>query len=96
MTWHPGTPLVTEHDHRKWRALRRQRILELQRERRASYRRIDYYPSDQALKIIQSQTHCFPGGDYSSVINRLVIESPDSEESTEREASEIRRWLAIP
>ena len=75
MTWQPGTQVITEQDHAEWRAFRRQRIVELQRLRRARCRRVDYYPSDKALAIIQSQTNGFAGGDYSSVINRLVAES---------------------
>lgn len=46
-----------------------------QRERRARLRRIDYQDvSEEAAGIIDSECGPFPGGDYSSVLNRIVTE----------------------
>lgn len=53
------------------------RVLEAQRDRRAKYPRIDYYPSKAALEIIRECTHEHAGGDYSSVINQIVQEWAD-------------------
>ena len=55
MTWQPGLPIVTVADHAEWQAWRKTRKLEEHRERRATYARIDYYPSDVALRIIGAQ-----------------------------------------
>jgi len=35
-------------------------------------RRIDYYPSDKAATMIDTHIRPFAGGDYSSVISRIV------------------------
>lgn len=68
MTWQPGLPVLTASDHADWQVWRKVRKLEQQRERRNMYPRIDYYPSDKALRIIGAQR-----GDYSSAIDRLVL-----------------------
>ena len=68
MTWQPGVPVLTASDHAEWQVWRKARKLEQQRERRNMYPRIDYYPSDKALRIIGAQR-----GDYSSVIDELVL-----------------------
>lgn len=49
------------------------RKLENQRKRRQRNHRIDYYVSDEALDIIDSRTFPNPGGDRSSIINKLVL-----------------------
>lgn len=68
MTWQPGQPILSASDDADWQAWRKARKLEQQRERRAMYARIDYYPSDEALRIIRAQR-----GDYSSAIDALVL-----------------------
>lgn len=68
MTWQPGQPVTTAGDHADWQAWRKARKLDQQRRRRAMYPRIDYYPSDEALRIIGARR-----GDYSSVIDALVL-----------------------
>ena len=60
-------------DHAEWRAWRKASRLQAQRERRLQYRRIDYYPSEDALGVIERRTHRSVGGDYSSIIDALVI-----------------------
>jgi hypothetical protein len=46
--------------------------LAAQRDRRARLRRIDYYPSDKAAAITDTHIRACTGGDYSSVISRIV------------------------
>lgn len=75
--WKPGKPVITEDDRAEWQAWKKCSILEAQRGRRAKYPRIDYYPSKAALEIIQAHTCAYAGGDYSSVINRIVQEWVD-------------------
>lgn len=58
---------VTEGDKKR-------RVLEAQRDRRAKHPRIDYYPSKTASEIIKANTYGYAGGDYSSVINRIIQE----------------------
>ena len=72
--WEPGTPALTEKDYAEWQAWRRERILELQRERRRSLRRIDYYPSKAAVAVIDSMRSRRTGGDASSIIDRIIAE----------------------
>jgi hypothetical protein len=71
--WQPGRPVSTPDDHRAWRDWCRTRKREAQRQRRATCRRIDYYPSANSLAVIEQRTHRFAGGDYSTVIDALVI-----------------------
>lgn len=73
MTWQPGQPVATASDHAEWHAWRKARKLEQQRDRRNIYPRIDYYPSKAALAVIHARTGRFAGGDYSSVIDALVL-----------------------
>lgn len=49
------------------------RQLECQRKRREQRRRIDYYPSADALEVILSRTFGSVGGDQSSIINKLIL-----------------------
>lgn len=71
--WESGMPIVTAADEAEWQAWRKTRILEAQRKRRKTYRRIDYYPSEKAQSVIDARTRPFVGGDYSSVIDALVL-----------------------
>lgn len=73
MSWEPGLPVITASDEAEWRVWRKARKLEQQRERRRDYRRIDYYPSKDAQAVIDARTRPFVDGDYSSVIDRLVL-----------------------
>ena len=73
MTWQPGQPVVTAADVAEWQAWKRTRKIEGQRWRRQHYRRIDYYPGKDAQAIIDSRTGHYAGGDYSSVIDALVL-----------------------
>jgi len=72
--WKPGMPALTEKDHADWQAWRRERILRLQRERRRSLRRIDYYPSRAAAAVIDGMRTRCAGGDVSTIIDRIVTE----------------------
>lgn len=72
MTWQPGRPVATAQDHAEWEAWRKESKREQQRWRRARYPRIDYYPSEEAAEIIRSMVEPRAGGDYSSVLNRIV------------------------
>lgn len=72
--WRPGLPITSKQDDAEWQAWRRERILELQRERRRSLRRIDYYPSKGAFAVIDALRHNHAGGDASSIINRIIDE----------------------
>lgn len=73
MTWQPGQRVVTASDEVEWRAWRKARKIEGQRWRRARYRRIDYYPSEAALAVIEAELSPRPGGDFSGVIDRLIL-----------------------
>ena len=72
MTWIPGLPVVTVADHADWQAWRKASKLQAQRERRLQYRRIDYYPSDEAQAVIDAIT-VRSYGNYSTVIDALVL-----------------------
>lgn len=74
MTWQPGTPVLTAQDHLDWEQWRKDRKREGQRQRRASNRRIDYYPDATAAAAIDAHAGNWAGGDFSSVINRIVGE----------------------
>jgi hypothetical protein len=78
--WQPGMPIKTRTDVAAWEAWRKAHILADQRARRAKLRRIDYYPSDNAAAIIDAcygNRARFGGGDYSSVISRIIEEWVD-------------------
>jgi MoxR-like ATPase len=77
MTWQPGRPVVTATDNDEWQAWRKTSKLQAQRERRLRYRRIDYYPRDEAQAVIDSRTGRRGCGDYSSVIDALVLAAAD-------------------
>lgn len=61
---------MIEAEHRAWMKARK---LEQQRQRREKYRRIDYYPSEEAQVVIDARTGRSVGTDYSSVIDALVL-----------------------
>ena len=72
--WTPGRPVVTQDDHAAWERSKRDRKREQQRQRRATLRRIDYYPSAEAAKIIDEHARPIAYCDYSSVLNRIIAE----------------------
>jgi hypothetical protein len=53
---------MTQEQHR--------RKLETQRARRAKFFRIDYYPSDEAMRVIETET--LAGRDYSTAISCIL------------------------
>ena len=65
---------MAAEDEAEWQAWRRARILSQQRERRARLRRIDYYPDADVAGIIDRLRVNGPGGDASSIINRIARE----------------------
>lgn len=73
MTWQPGLPILTATDDAEWRAWRKARKLQQQRDRRRMYPRIDYYPSKASQAAIGARVGGFVGSDYSSVIDALVL-----------------------
>lgn len=73
MTWLPGQRVITSDDVAEWEAWKRARKLEQQRQRRRALARIDYYPSKEAMTAIAARIGPFAGGDYSSVIDDLVL-----------------------
>ena len=77
MSWAPGLRVVTAADVAQWKVWRTERKRQQQRDRRARYPRIDYYPDNEADALIRSLSGPFVGGDFSSVINRIVAEWAD-------------------
>lgn len=73
MTWQPGQPILSASDDAEWRAWRKAKKQEQQRYRRSVYRRIDYYPSGEAQSVIDARIGNHAGGDYSTVIDRLIL-----------------------
>lgn len=73
MTWQPGQPILSASDDADWQAWRKASKLEAQRHRRRQYPRIDYYPGKDALAAINASAGNYPGGDFSSVIDRLIL-----------------------
>jgi hypothetical protein len=72
--WTPGRPVATPQDHAALERWKRDRKREQQRQRRAKLRRIDYYPSAEAAKIIDANTRPVAYCDYSGLLNRIVSE----------------------
>lgn len=72
--WTPGTPVVTAQDEADWCEWKHQRKNQLQRERRASMVRIDYYPSNDSVKVINSLRVPHAGGDASAILDRIISE----------------------
>ncbi|MHB8447378.1 MAG: hypothetical protein ACYC9P_05575 [Rudaea sp.] len=77
MPWVPGQPIVTAADNADWQAWCKANKLQAQRDRRRMYRRIDYYPSEEAQEVIDARTCRNVGGDYSSIIDALVLAGAD-------------------
>jgi hypothetical protein len=69
--WQPGQPVRTATDFAQWRAWKKRRILDGQRFRRALYRRIDYYPSDDAMQVIAGYLN--GQRTYAQIIDALVL-----------------------
>lgn len=69
--WRPGQPVRTASDIAQWQAWKKQCILDSQRHRRAQYRRIDYYPSNEAIAVIAG----YLNGErtYAQIIDALVL-----------------------
>jgi hypothetical protein len=68
-------PVISEQDHLEWDASRREGILTAQRHRRSRLRRIDYADvSTEAGAIIDRLRGRSAGGDFSSILNRIVLE----------------------
>lgn len=72
--WTPGRRVLTEADTAVWQRWCKERKRQAQRKRRAMYRRIDYYPSDEACEVIDALVRPVSGGDYSSIISMIVTE----------------------
>ena len=60
------------HDHDPGRQARKRA---LQRQRRQGVKRIDYQPSTHVLTLITLELRPYVGGDYSSVIDRLILKA---------------------
>jgi hypothetical protein len=69
--WQAGQPVRTATDIGQWQAWKKERILDGQRFRRALYRRIDYYPSDEAMAVIAG--HLNGQRTYAQIIDALVL-----------------------
>lgn len=72
MTWQPGLPVVTATDVAEWQAWKKASILDAQRKRRQQYRRIDYYPSDEACEAIQRALDADPRRTYAAIIDAAL------------------------
>lgn len=73
-TWEPGQPVLTAADHDAWLAWRAERRRQLQRQRRVRLRRIDYHAGRDAAAILSALWTPTPGGDFSTLLDRIVIE----------------------
>lgn len=71
--WQPGQSILTATDYQQWQVWRKYRILQTQRQRRAGLRRIDYYPSPEAARLIDRRTYPGIDGVYSRVIDKLLL-----------------------
>lgn len=69
--WQAGQPVRTATDIAQWRAWKKERILDSQRSRRAQYRRIDYYPGDEAMAVIAGYLN--ERRTYAQIIDALVM-----------------------
>jgi hypothetical protein len=69
--WQAGQPVRTATDIAQWQAWKKERILDGQRHRRAQYRRIDYYPSDEAMTEIEGYLN--GRRTYAQIIDALVL-----------------------
>lgn len=69
--WHAGQPVRTSEDVVQWQAWKKKQVLEGQRFRRSIYRRIDYYPSETALELIER--HMNGRRTYAQIIDALLL-----------------------
>jgi hypothetical protein len=69
--WQAGQPVRTATDIAQWQAWKKERILDGQRFRRAQYRRIDYYPGDEAMAVIAGYLN--GRRTYAQIIDALVL-----------------------
>ena len=69
LTYVAPTALTEQYVSPQWRTDRKR---EQQLQRRAKYRRIDYYPDELVAGAIDALTGRGVGGAYSSVLNRVV------------------------
>lgn len=72
--WKPGMRVVTAEDVDAWQAWKKASKLAAQRYRRSKYPRIDYYPGKDAHFVILTHVSNRVGGDYSSVIDNIILE----------------------
>lgn len=70
--WTPGKPVITAADQAEWLAWRSERKRQQQRDRRARLRRFDYHASPDTAAVLEHFWRPHPGGDFSSVIDRIV------------------------
>jgi len=68
---------MTDEQYRQWQRQRKLDILQNQRVRRRMYRRIDYYPSDEAAAVIDALVRSNEA-DYSRVIDALILSYAES------------------
>jgi hypothetical protein len=69
--WQAGQPVRTVTDIAQWQAWKKRRILDSQQFRRALYRRIDYYPSNDAVAVITGYLN--GQRTYAQIIDALVL-----------------------
>jgi hypothetical protein len=62
-----------DNNEREQRLKARKRVR--QRQRRQGVKRIDYQPSEQVLALITVELRPYVGGDFSSVIDRLILKA---------------------
>lgn len=72
--WKPGMRVVTADDVQAWEGWKKESKLAAQRYRRSKHPRIDYYPGKDARSVILAHVSNRAGGDYSSVIDRIILE----------------------
>jgi len=77
MTWQPGQPVVSASDHEQRQAWRKARKRKRQRQARQGVKRIDYQPSSQVLAVLDARATRYVGGDYSTVIDQLILQAVD-------------------
>lgn len=73
-SWKPGMRVVTADDVEAWQVWKKESKLAAQRYRRSKYPRIDYYPGKDAHAVILAHVSNRAGGDYSSVIDSIILE----------------------
>lgn len=75
VTQQSSAAVILPENEAEWQSKRRERILTRQRDRRHRLRRIDYYPSESAMGIIDKlRSSRVVGGDASSILNRILSE----------------------